>query len=181
MGNRGDLHNADGTIGRTWRLTRWISCTLHSLTGGRVTFDTPGRYTPLFFLDEATALAAGHRPCAYCRRPAYDRFRDTWQDVFGTRPSADEIDQVLHRHRIDGEGRKVTFEAWLSKVPSGTFIAAPVAPLVAQLWSSRQLRTWSHAGYDEAVTPENDHLVKVLTPAPIVQLLRHSSASLLGP
>ncbi|MBM7048362.1 hypothetical protein [Rhizobium lusitanum] len=67
MGNRGDLHSADGSIGRTWKLKRWISRTLHSPIGYRVAFDTPGRYTPLFFADEVTALAAGHNRKAEAR------------------------------------------------------------------------------------------------------------------
>lgn len=134
MGNRGDLHAPDGTIGRPWLLTRWISCTLHSPTGHRVTFDTPGRYTPLFFADEVTALAAGHRPCGQCRRPEYDSFHDAWQDAFGTRLHAYEMDEVLHRARLDGAGRQRTFQARLSETPflSSLSLARHASPCSGQ-------------------------------------------------
>jgi hypothetical protein len=172
LGNRGDLHAPDGTLGRTWLLERWISCALHSPTGYRVSFDTPGRYYPLFFSDEAVALAAGHRPCASCRRPAYDLFRDGWQNAFGTRRSAPEMDAILHHARIDGEGRQRTFSARLSQLPAKTFIALPGAPRVAHLWFDGYLHPWSHAGYGPAIAPTGDHLVDVLTPAPIIEMMR---------
>src|SRR6202451_2054834 len=78
MGNRGVLHDAEGRIKRVWQLKRWIVCVLE-FRGRKRQVMTPGRYTELFFLDEATALAAGHRPCAECRRQRFNAFRDAWK------------------------------------------------------------------------------------------------------
>ncbi|MBY5826575.1 hypothetical protein [Rhizobium leguminosarum] len=172
MGNRGDLNDNDGNVCRTWMLRRWISCTLHSPTGRRVTFDTPGCYTPLFFADEVTALAAGHRPCASCRRPAYEAFRAGWQDAFGERPSAVEMDDTLHQTRIDAAGHKVTFVASLHDLPDGVFVAGERSPSTAFLVRAGSLYSWSHAGYGKPVRQPFSRSVKVLTPAPIVDILK---------
>src|SRR3954453_21355004 len=77
MGNRGVLHDAEGRIRRPWRLRRWLLCRLE-FNGRRRTVMTPDRWTELFFLDEATGLAAGHRPCYECRRRRFLAFRDAW-------------------------------------------------------------------------------------------------------
>ncbi|MBY3078444.1 hypothetical protein [Rhizobium laguerreae] len=172
MGNRGDLHNDDGTVCRTWMLRRWISCTLHSPTGRRVTFDTPGCYTPLFFADEVTALAAGHRPCASCRRPAYEAFRAGWQDAFGEKPSAVEMDDILHQARINSAGQKVTFKTLLRDLPNGVFVACEQAVGSAFLVSNGKLFPWSHLGYGEPLSEPFNRAVKVLTPAPVVGILK---------
>ncbi|NZD64921.1 hypothetical protein HX900_27995 [Rhizobium sp. WYCCWR 11290] len=172
MGNRGDLHDDDGTVCRTWMLRRWISCTLHSPTGRRVTFDTPGCYTPLFFADDVTALAAGHRPCASCRRPAYEAFRAGWQDAFGEKRSAVEMDDVLHRARIDAAGHKVAFITSLRDLPDGVFVAGERSPGTAFLVRAGGLHPWSHAGYGKPVHMPVNRPVKVLTPAPIVRILK---------
>lgn len=178
MGNRGDLHAPDGTVCRTWMLRRWISCTLHSPTGRRVTFDTPGCYTPLFFADEVTALAAGHRPCASCRRPAYEAFRAGWQDAFGDKPSAIEMDDVLHQARIDAIGQKVTFITSLHDLPDGVFVAGERSPSTAYLVRAGSLHPWSHAGYGKPVHILVNRQVKVLTPAPIVAILKTNRLNL---
>jgi hypothetical protein len=73
MGNRGVLHDGEGRIRRMWQVKRWIVCVLEFRSRKR-TVMTPGRYTELFFLDEATALAAGHRPCAECRHTCFLAF-----------------------------------------------------------------------------------------------------------
>jgi hypothetical protein len=178
MGNRGDLHANDGTVCRTWMLRRWISCTLHSPAGRRVTFDTPGCYTPLFFADEVTALAAGHRPCASCRRPAYEAFRAGWQDAFAEKRSAFEIDDVLHRARVDAANGKVTFVASLCDLPDGVFVVDERSPTTALLLRARGLYPWSHAGYGKPLSMVGNRLVRVLTPAPIVSVLRTGSFSI---
>src|SRR5919204_6549006 len=77
MGNRGVLHDGEGRIRRPWQLRRWLVCVL-DLKGRKRRVMTPGRYTELFFLDEATALAAGHRPCAECRRARFLAFCSAW-------------------------------------------------------------------------------------------------------
>src|SRR6476469_9350587 len=80
LGNRGILHDADGRLRRRWAGRAWICCLLE-FRGRRDPVMAPGHYTRLFFLDEPTALAAGHRPCAYCRRTAYLAFRSAWADA----------------------------------------------------------------------------------------------------
>ncbi len=108
MGNRGVLHNAEGRIVRPWALRRWILCVL-DFKGRRRRIMAPGRYTELFFLDEATGLAAGHRPCAECQRPRYVVYRNAWAmgnpgQWEGELPRASEIDDRLHADRLGPGG-----------------------------------------------------------------------------
>ncbi len=114
MGNRGCLHNERGEIVRPFVGKRWIACLL-DFRGRRRAVMTPGRYTELFFLDEVTALAAGHRPCAECRREEYNVFRRAWVAAglpsSGPLPSANEMDAHLHAERLDGRGDKATSPA----------------------------------------------------------------------
>src|SRR6476620_2869537 len=103
MGNRGCLHDRGQQILRPYALKRWIICKLEFNNRHRPIM-APNQYTELFFLDEATALSAGHRPCAECNRPKYNLFRDLWAKLNPTpannpRPSADEMDQILHKER----------------------------------------------------------------------------------
>ena len=104
MGNRGVLHDAEGRIRRAWQLRRWIVCVLE-FRGRKRRVMTPGRYTELFFLDEATALAAGHRPCAECRHARFLDFCNAWglahrDGETSARPTAPEIDDRLHAERV---------------------------------------------------------------------------------
>jgi len=99
MGNRGILHDDARRLGPTrWRHRTWVCCLLEFKGRRRVPM-SPGTYTELFFLDEAVALAAGHRPCAECRRTDYTRWCDAWGAAHGTRPRAPQIDRVLHEAR----------------------------------------------------------------------------------
>src|SRR3954463_15575885 len=93
MGNRGSIHEGR-EIRRQWTTKAWITCALE-FKGWRAPMWEQGRWTPLFFLDEATAFAAGHRPCALCRRADHKRFRAAWGD-----PPLPEIDSTLHGERI---------------------------------------------------------------------------------
>ena len=104
MGNRGVLHDAEGRIRRAWQLKRWIVCVLE-FRGRKRQVMTPGRYTELFFLDEATALAAGHRPCAECRHARFLDFCNAWGTAHPSkdelpRPTAMMIDDRLHSERL---------------------------------------------------------------------------------
>src|ERR1700742_2172822 len=102
MGNRGVLHDPAKRIVRPWQLVRWISC-MTEFRGRWRPVMAPDRWTELFFLDEATALAAGHRPCAHCRYADYQRFRTAWSAARGIDPpSAEAIDRVLHEDRLVG-------------------------------------------------------------------------------
>src|SRR5262249_11244908 len=100
MGNRGVLHDGEGRIVRPWRQKRWIACLLQ-FKGRKRAVMSPGRYTELFFLDEATALAAGHRPCAECLRDRFTAFRDAWiRGRAAGKVTAPEIDSRLHTERL---------------------------------------------------------------------------------
>src|SRR6202161_2154067 len=87
MGNRGVLHDTEGSLERAWQAKRWLVCVLE-FRGRKRQVMTPKRYTELFFLDEATALAAGHRPCRECRYADYQRFRSLWEECYGGPASA---------------------------------------------------------------------------------------------
>jgi hypothetical protein len=174
MGNRGVLHDASKRVVAAWRLPRWITCVL-TFKGRRREVFTPNRYSELFFLDEATSLAAGHRPCAECRRARYAEFRAAW-DV-GRRGChaaprslrADAIDRVLHAERLDGRSGKRTYRAVLSSLPGGAMVEHAGHPHL--IWRGT-LRPWSFSGYGPgvAVAPETE--VDVLTPRSIVGAIR---------
>src|SRR5919108_4199279 len=102
-GNRGCLHDADGRIRRRYAGRRWIACRLEFKGRRRAPLLQPGKYTELFFLDEATAFAAGHRPCAECRRDDYDRFVALWAARHDGEPGAGAIDRRLHGERLTAE------------------------------------------------------------------------------
>jgi hypothetical protein len=102
MGNRGILHDDHGNLGTAhWKHKNWIVCVL-SFKGRKAKINGPGQYTQLFFCDEATAFAAGHRPCAECRRPDYRRYIQAWQRTHNLEapPRAAEIDNLLHQARV---------------------------------------------------------------------------------
>src|SRR5437867_3840935 len=102
MGNRGILHDTAQSIVRDSQVRRWIACRLE-FRGRHRDIMTPGSWTELFFLDEAAALAAGHRPCAECRRADFVRFQDAWRHVYSdTLPTADVMDARLHAERRQG-------------------------------------------------------------------------------
>jgi len=167
LGNRGILHDDHRTIVRPWQVRRWIACRLE-WKGIRRTIMRPHSYTELFFLDEATAFAAGHRPCAECRNADYKRFKSLWQDCFGAPVSADNLDADIHAHRIHNR-RKVTFRVNIDVLPDGTFVA-----LDSKLWLvfGDELLAWSDKGYDERRTRPARIEVDALTPRPIVAVIK---------
>ena len=143
-GNRGCLHDADGRIRRPWQVKRWIACRLEFRGRRRAPLMRPGRFTELFFLDEATALAAGHRPCAECRREDYDRFASLWRSLHGE-AGADAIDARLHDERVDAATRlRRLHDAAFDELPDGAFVLRDAAP---RLVLGDALLTWSAAGY----------------------------------
>ncbi|HEY9058475.1 MAG TPA: hypothetical protein VIN77_15095, partial [Aurantimonas sp.] len=108
MGNRGILHDGNRELGRSrWKHKAWIACTL-AFRGRKRTPMTPGRYTELFFLDEATALAGGHRPCAECRRADFNAYRTAWATAhcLDAPPTAKAMDDMLHAHRVKSRLRE---------------------------------------------------------------------------
>jgi hypothetical protein len=121
------------------------------LQGYRRELMTAGASTELFFLDEATALAAGHRPCGTCRRKAYTAFKERWLAAnpdlaCGYDGSIRSIDRLLHAERIDGSGRKRTWQATLAKLLDGTLVALDTDPDALLVYRG-QLHPWSHGGY----------------------------------
>ena len=172
MGNRGGaLHNDVREIVRQCRGQRWIVCVLE-FKDRRRSVMTPGRYTELFFLDEAVALAAGHRPCAECRRERFNAFKNAWKrgDDRDTDAAlrAPEIDADLHGARIDGRGRKLTYEAASHSLPNGCFIK--VGGSAYLIWDDALL-LWTPERYAKKVRRPNDSTVTVLTPRPTVECL----------
>ena len=126
MGNRGQLHGKGKHILRPYKLKAWITCLLE-FKGWKRQVMSPNLYTELFFLDEATAFAAGHRPCFECRRKDYDRFKSCWLKGnpaygFNGKTSIKEFDAIIHEERIDQQGKKVTHRANIHSLPNGTFI-----------------------------------------------------------
>ena len=172
MGNRGGvLHNDQYEIVRDFKSRRWITCLLEFKNRHRVVM-SPRRYTELFFLDEAVALDAGHRPCAECRREQFNAFRDAWRKRSGVDhlPMADEMDVELHTTRIGVQRPKVTYEATLDSLPDGTFVRVDKN---AYLLFEGALLLWSPEGYVRREAYPQDEIVAVLTPKPIVECFRH--------
>ena len=177
MGNRGVLHDASKQIVTEWRTKRWIACALE-FRGRRREVLAPGRYSELFFLDEATALAAGHRPCAECRRLRYEEFRRAWARGRGHRaaeplPGADDIDRVLHDQRAPSDGSAKGFRARLASLPPGVMVELGGRPW---LLLGSQLLAWSFDGYDQPIAAPRETRVRVLTPRSIVRAIRSGFA-----
>jgi hypothetical protein len=159
MGNRGCLH-VDHEIVRPWRLRAWLVCRL-SFRGRRVAQWAPGRYTPLFFYDEAVAFAAGHRPCGECRWHDYLAYRDATGAA-----DVHELDARLHAERQAGPARA----PWRD-LPDGAFALAPDGPVL--VLGDRIVR-WDGAayGYGPAERRPQAGLVDVLTPPTTLDVLR---------
>jgi hypothetical protein len=172
MGNRGCIHDEQKRIRRQYATRRWIICVLE-FRGWRREVMSPRRYTELFFLDEATALAAGHRPCAECQRARYLLFRDAWTPGAGASaaapPSAEEMDRVLHAERLDAGGGKRTWSAPLAELPPGVMVAGGDGE--AYLVSDKALVQWRPEGYGGRLAKPAGAEVRVLTPRSIVRAL----------
>jgi hypothetical protein len=180
MGNRGCLHGQARELGVSrWRSKLWIACVL-DWRGRQRDPMPPGRWTALFFLDEATALAAGHRPCGYCRRADYVEFGEAWRAADGLprRLLAVEMDARLHAERVDRRRRKLTRWHELGELPEGVMIRLDggAAVLVAGM-----VRRWSPAGYGPAAPTRPGTTVEVLTPPSIVAVIGAGYRPLLHP
>jgi hypothetical protein len=165
FGNRGVLHNHQREVVRFHQVRRWIICVLEFRGRHREPMMQPNRYTELFFLDEATALAAGHRPCAECRFQDYQHFRRCFaaagSGFDGRLPSADQIDARLHADRLAGRGVRKTYTEDIVALPDGVFIVRDDEPWL--LWESA-LHHWTPAGYDRREGRPAGGMVTVLTP-----------------
>ncbi len=175
LGNRGILHDAGERILRPWQVKRWLVCELE-FRGRHRQVMAPNRYTELFFLDEATAFAAGHRPCFECRRAWFLAFRAAWMEGNGW-PAAgapirvDALDARLHAERLLPDRSRRTYEAGLRDLPSGTFVTLADRPAQPYLVLERALLAWSHAGYTERLPRGGVDTVRVLTPRSVVNAL----------
>ncbi len=171
MGNRGVLHDASRRIVASWRTRRWIACALEFRGRHREMF-SPRRYSELFFLDEATALSAGHRPCAECRRARYEEFRSAWAAGVGRRgdrPGADEMDRILHGERNESATEAPRFAARLSALPSGVLVELEGRPCLVL---DGGLRPWSFEGYGPALRVSPQAKMRVITPRSIIGAIR---------
>ncbi|MGH2972460.1 MAG: hypothetical protein ACRDNM_16420 [Gaiellaceae bacterium] len=158
-GNRGCLHDADRRIRRQFQVKRWIACRLEFRGRRRADVMPPGRYTGLFFLDDATAFSAGHRPCAECRREDYDRYREIW----GGKPRADDMDGVLHAERMAGPHAEP-----FDELPDGAFALEDDEPWLVL---GDELLRWTPGGYAERRARLRGDAA-VITPAATVRVLR---------
>ncbi|MBV9005056.1 MAG: hypothetical protein JOZ98_18120 [Solirubrobacterales bacterium] len=175
-GNRGCLHDRAGCIRRRYNGKRWIACRLRFRGWRRHPLMQPGCFTELFFLDEATAFAAGHRPCALCRREDYERFRETWRERHPGQLGADAIDAQLHSERIDpATGGQLHHRAALDDLPDGAFILWGGEP---RLLLGAQLLRWTVAGYTAPRPRPVGAEAELITPPSLVAILRSGWRSL---
>ncbi|WP_327210336.1 hypothetical protein [Rhizobium leguminosarum] len=176
LGNRGDLHAPDGAIRRTHAVKFWICCTLEETNGQRVVFDTPGRYTPLFFWDEAVAMAAGHRPCGQCRKTAFRGFKQAVNRSKGLPDdhfvSVKDIDAEMHASRLDEQGHQRRYRATAAELPSGSFVTFDGDPDTPHLLWEGKAHPWTHSGYGTGAGYDRSREVVVLTSRMLVETIK---------
>jgi hypothetical protein len=166
MGNRGGrVHTDDRKLtSRRWASPQWICCVLDFKGRQR---DVWGRYyTELFFLDEPTAFAAGHRPCFECRRKDAEHFAALWPGK-GRRVSAPAMDKVLHAERLDGKAKR-THRMRFETLPDGGFVVIDNEPYAVR---GKRLLHWTPKGYDRTIARPRGN-AEVLTPPSIVKVLK---------
>ena len=169
-GNRGCLHDERGQIRRRYDGKRWIACRLEFRGWQRRPLLQPGRFTELFFLDEATAFAAGHRPCALCRREDYVRFGQSWHELHPGQVGADAIDAQLHSERVTPEPRtQLRHTAAFADLPDGTFVLVGRAPWLV---FGQSLLLWTPSGYAERTSRPGHGQAEMITPPSLVAVLR---------
>ena len=172
-GTRGILHNDKQEILRPFKLKAWLTCKLE-FKGRKRKVMSPDRYTELFFLDEATAFAAGHRPCFECRRNDFKTFKFFWlkgntEYEFNETTSIQKIDEILHSERIRRDSSKVTYEESLDNIPNGTFISYNNKPF---LFLNKKIYEWAPFGYEKERDLPNAERLIILTPRSIVNTFR---------
>jgi len=168
-GNRGIIHDpaTKTLLRRRWTSKAWIIC-LCEYKGMHREVMARRSWTELFFLDEVTALAAGHRPCFYCRRGDALRFRSAWAKGNGADvPSAPEMDTVLHAERLDGKAKRAyPFDGDIASLPDGTMFAAAGVPYSA---AGGGIMRWSAGGYRPNIVPKAG--IEILTPPSTMRAL----------
>ena len=174
LGNRGILHNERQEIVAPWRHKAWVTCKLE-FKGRKRTVFGPGSYSELFFLDEATAFSAGHRPCGECRREKYKAFKAAWctanQNLLHTpNPPIGFLDKYLHAERAIPGGGQVTYSEKIRNLPDG--VSVKLEDKAVLVWRGH-LHTWTHHGYVEQRPIKNSStIVQVLTPKSVVAVFR---------
>jgi len=179
MGNRGIIHDP-GTrtlLPRRWTTKAWITCVC-AYKGVRRDVMSTRSWTELFFLDEATALAAGHRPCFSCRREAAEKFRSAWTaGNGGDRPSAPGIDEVLHRERLANRRKQLhPLPLPVDRLPDGAMVAIDATSYVIVGGLALE---WAEHGYQNAARTLSD--AKLLTPPSTVRALGAGYRPILHP
>jgi hypothetical protein len=168
-GNRGCLHDESGRIRRRYNGKRWIACRLRFRGWKRGPLMQPGRYTELFFLDDATALAAGHRPCALCRREDYSRLTAIWAELHPGQVGADAIDAKLHSERVEPHTRAHRLhEALLDELPDGAFFLQAGRPYLVL---GQTLLSWTPAGYGAPEPRPAQRRAQLITPPSLMSVL----------
>jgi hypothetical protein len=171
MGNRGILHDEDRNLGRArWRHRNWVACRLE-FRGRRRPVMAPWHYTELFFLDEAVAFAAGHRPCGECRRGDYLRFKALWETAHGGEAlAAKDLDAALHLERaVPRTFQQRRHEADLADLPDGAFVLIEGVALL--VWGD-ELLPYAPAGYGAAIARPKSGRAVVLTPPGVLDVFR---------
>lgn len=169
-GNRGCLHDDQGHIRRCYNGKRWIACRLRFRDYKRERLLAPGRFTELFFLDDATAIGAGHRACALCRRQDYQRLVSIWGQLHPGPVDAESIDAQLHSERLDPATRsRLCRHVPLAGLPDGVFIMYQNAPWLVL---GHELVQWTAAGYGKRRRREPRADAQLITPPSLVEVLR---------
>ena len=172
LGNRGVIHNKEKQIVRPFKIKAWITCVLE-FRGRHREVMMPNRWTELFFLDEATAFSAGHRPCFQCRYIDHQRFKEFWlkgnpQYGLNMKTPVSKIDDIIHSERVTADKSKVTYEGDIKALPEGVFVLYNEKP---HLIKNHQLYRWSPGGYGAPIDPPQVEKITVLTPQSIVSMI----------
>ena len=178
IGNRGIIHDptTKTLLPRRWSLKAWLVCVC-DYKGVRRDVMARRSWTELFFLDEATALAAGHRPCFACRRAAATRFRLAWQAVNSDVARVAEIDAQLHRERVEGRRKRLhPITLRVSDLPTGAMLAAGSASFLV---TDGLIRQWTPDGYRACRTPPA--FDAMLTPPSTMRVLKAGYQPVLHP
>jgi hypothetical protein len=173
MGNRGILHDDKKEIRHIFRSKAWITCTLE-YKGRRREVMSPNTWTELFFLDEATAFSAGHRPCFFCRNQEAKNFKGHWIKGnpgygFTDNTSIQELDSILHKERIDKDKQKRTYQEEINLLPNGSFISIQGQPYLVK---DTHLHLWTPFGYERFIDRPESGKAVLITPPTIVNAFR---------
>ena len=172
LGNRGIIHNDEREIIAPFKIKGWVTCQLE-FKGRKRELMAKGRYTELFFLDEATAFSAGHRPCAECRRTRYNEFKEKWLEanqslLLDNSTSIANIDKIIHRDRINKK-QKVTYQDKMHLLPKGTMIE--INSIQYLIWNNKVFK-WTFEGYEPTNINITNNDVTILTPKSYVEMFK---------